>query len=146
MVVKLLPEQISEYWEVVKYAIENSLPPIANEASDKMNRILESLINDSMQCWVMYKEENEVRRLQVVCITSLLQDFCSGTNNLLIYSLFGFSEVTEDEWKDGFEILSIWGRSFRCSRIIAYTDVDRIKEIVSKLGGESKYSLVSIPL
>ena len=59
MLVRLLAEQISEYWETIRYSIESSLPPIANESYDKMNRLLECLLNESMQCWVSYREEEK---------------------------------------------------------------------------------------
>jgi hypothetical protein len=145
MLVQLLSEQVAEYWNIIKYAVEGSLPPIANEAYDKMNRILEALLTDQMQCWVSYREEESGRVLEGILITTITGDFCSDIKSLLVYSLYGFN-ATEQAWAEGFSTISKWAKSKGCNRIIAYTDVPRIIEIIQQLGGEAKYSLVSLPL
>lgn len=144
MLIKLLSEQIAKYWDVIKYAVEESVPPIANENYDKMNRILEALLNGSMDCWVSVNDEN--KKIEAIVVTTFSEDYCSGVRNLLIYSIFGYNEISDKSWAEGFETLSKWAKSCGCIRIIAYTDVDRIKEVVNSIGGNTRYSLVSIPL
>lgn len=146
MLVRMLPEQISEYWEIVKFAIENSLPPIANETIDKMNRILENLMNESMQCWVSYSEAEDKNVLDAVIVTTITNDYSSNIKSLLIYSLYGFSNISDKVWSEGYTTLSKWAKSIGCNRITAFTDVERIKEIVKSLGGEAKYTFISLPL
>lgn len=144
MLVKLLSEQITSYWNVIKYAVEESVPPIANENYNKMNKILEALLNGSMDCWVSVSDED--KRVEAVVVTAISEDYCSGIRNLLIYSLFGYSEISDKSWAEGFETLSKWAKKLGCVRMIAYTDVERIKEVVKTIGGDTRYSLVSIPL
>ena len=146
MLVKLLPEQISEYWDIIKYAVENSLPPIANEAYDKMNRILEALLCDSMQCWVLYSEIEDKRKLEAVVVTTLSTDLSSGVRSLMVYSLYGFSDLSDEAWKSGYETLARWGKGLGCNRVTAYTDVPKVCEVVKNLGGEARYMFVSLPL
>lgn len=142
----MLPEQIAEYWEVIKFAIENSLPPIANESYDKMTRILENLINENMQCWVSYSDNDNKKVLEGIVITTIVGDYCSNIKSLLIYSLYGFSTLDDRIWAEGYNTIAKWGKSVGCNRITAYTDVDRIKDIVKSLGGEAKYTFISLPL
>jgi len=144
MLVKLLSDQIANYWNVIRYAIEQALPPIANEEYNKMNRILESLLNGSMDCWVSVDEEN--KKIEGVMVTTFSEDYCSGVRNLLVYSVFGYNEISNKSWSEGFETISKWAKHNGCYRIIAYTDVERIKEVVKSLGGEARYTLISIPL
>jgi hypothetical protein len=145
MVTRLLPEQITEYWNIIKFAVENSLPPIASHASDRMNKILESLINETMQCWIMY-EEGEVRKLQVISVTTVLQDYYSEDRSVLIYSIYGFTDLTNEIWTEAWKTVSLWGKSINCQKIIAYTDVQKVKDMAIKFGGDANYTLLSFPL
>ena len=52
MLVMLLPEQISEKWEVLKYGIEEAVPPTVLSSPKVINNILMSLLDGSAQCWV----------------------------------------------------------------------------------------------
>ena len=145
MLVKLTVEQIADSWNAIKYAVNGSLPPVANESYDKMTRILESLMNETMQCWISYKEIDKVRKLKAILITSITSDMCSNIKNLFIYSLYGF-DLDDSTWSEGYDTFSKWGKENGCNRIVAYTDVSRIIDIVKQYGGEAKYTFISVPL
>jgi hypothetical protein len=147
MLVKMLPEQISQYWPIIKYAIEGSLPPIANESPEKMNNLLTALLSDQMQCWVSYREEGEEgkRVMEAILVTTIVGDYCSSIKSLMIYSLYGFS-INEEAWISGFETIRKWGKAQGCNRIIAYSDVPRVIEVAQQFGGEAKYTFISLPL
>jgi hypothetical protein len=142
----MLPEQVSKFWDVVKYAIEQSLPPIAGENPDRMNRILASILSYKTQCWASYVRDEDVRTFNGIVLTRIVTDDISGLKSLLIYCLYGYNNVSEDSWKTGFKTLVKWAMSKGCSSIIGYTDNPRAIEIVKKFGGEAKQTFVSIPL
>jgi len=146
MLLRLMPDQIANYWDVIKYALEESLPPIAGEHPDKMNRILSSLIGGSSQCWVSYEKKEDTKRFEGVVVTQIIKDEISDTTSLLLYSVYGYDYVSEETWKKGFETLVRWGMSRGCTRIIGYTDSDRLIQIVKSLGGTATHTFVSIPL
>jgi len=145
MITKLLPDQISKFWDIIKYAVEQSLPPIVGEHPDKMNRILGSALSGKVEVWASYTK-GEVNKFEGIVLTELLRDDVSNTSNLLIYCLYGYSGVENNSWMDGLVKLAEYAKSRKCSRIIAYSDVPYIIELVNKLGGETRYTFLSFDL
>ena len=143
MLIRLLPDQISQFWNVIKYAIEQSLPPIAYEHPDKLNRILSAAISGKVEVWVSYTKTQEVNKLEGVVVTKILYDDASGTKNLLIYCLYGYEKVNSDSWLIGLTALVKYAKSRGCSQIISYSDIPHIIDIVKYLGGEARYTFLS---
>lgn len=146
MLTRLLPDQISRFWDVIKYAIEESLPPVAGEGPGKMNRILMSLLSDKAQCWASYTVNGERRKFEGIVITRIMYDDVSDTRNLLIYCLYGYEKVERSSWLSGFKTLAKYAASRECDRIVGYTDLPLIIKIAERFGGEARYTFVSIPL
>ncbi len=145
MLTKLLPDQISEFWPIVKYAIEESLPPITNEHPDKMNRILSSALSGGLDVWVSYKKESEVK-IGAVVVTKLVYDDASGTTSLLIYCLYGYNELSEEAWREGFEALAKYTKSKGGSRMVAYSSIPHLTRIANKFGANTEYTFISFDL
>lgn len=143
MLTRLLPDQISKFWDIIKYAIEESLPPIAHDHPDKMARILSSLISGKAQCWASYTRDEDGTKFEGIVVTRILYDDVSNTSNLLIYCLYGYGKVEKESWLKGLISIAKYANANNCSRIIAYTDISYIVKIVERLGGESKYTFIS---
>lgn len=145
MLTKLLPEQISKFWPVIKYAVEESLPPTVGEHPDKMNRILSSTLSATTEVWAMYEKGSEVK-LEAIVLTRLILDDASGTRSLLIYCLYGYNEISEDEWKDGLMALVKYAKSNKCSRIVAYSSIPHLISMADKFGADTEYTFISFDL
>lgn len=141
MVIRLLPEQIAHRWKLIKYAIANSLPPIAGESHEKMNNILLSLLTGEMQCWVRIED-----RIDLIIITKVIEDDSSETKSLLLYCMFGFGTGNKGMWRELYDTLQKYGASRGCDRAIAYTDVPEVEMIWKWLGGQANYKLLSMPI
>ena len=146
MLTRLLPDQISQFWDVIKYAIEQSLPPIAGESPGRMNRILTSLISGGSDCWASYTIDGDQRRFEAIVITKMLYDDVSDTKNLLIYCLYGYEIVDRSSWASGLKSLVKYASGKGCHNIVAYTDVPGIVDLVKRLGGEAKQTFISLPV
>ena len=146
MLTKLLPEQISKFWDVIKYAVEQSLPPIVGESPDKMNRILSSALSGKVEVWASYNKGDKVNKFDGIVLTKMLYDDASDTRNLLIYCLYGYEEVNDVSWFDGFESLVKYAKSRGCLQIIAYSDIPYMIDIAKRLGGEADYTFISFDL
>ncbi len=146
MLTKLMPEQISAFWNIIKYAIEESLPPIVGESPDKMNKILAALLCGKAQCWASYDKTEKENRFEGIVITNIVEDSISDTKNFLIYCLYGYENVDKKNWLNGFKSLVKYATARGCSRIIGYSDVPLILRLVKRLGGETKYTFISLPL
>jgi len=142
MLVRLLPEQISSLWDIVKYAVEQSLPPVAYESPDKMNRVLSSLLAGKTQCWASYTRNPEVK-FEGLVLTKMIYDDVSNTKNLLIYCLYGYEDVDDKSWFSGLNTLSKYAKSKGCAQVMAYTDRPGVVKLVKRLGGDTSFTFIS---
>ena len=147
MLTRLMPDQISEHWDLISPAIERSLPPIASGSHDRMNKILMSLLGSKSQCWMSYEIEGDgKRRVEGVMVTRIINDYISDCRSLLIYSLYSFAKIDRRTWIAGLKAITKYAISRDCDNIIAYTAVPFLIEMAKKLGGDTRYTFVSIPI
>ena len=150
MLVKLLPDQISRYWQVISHAIEVAAPPIVHCSPNRMNNILQALLEDRMQCWLI-TEPNEDKGISILglVVTTVTEDYCSGTKNLLVYALYSYSDrlIPKATWEDFYETLKKFGKSQGCCQIAGYTNNPAIIRIVRDiLKGNTEYRLVRLEI
>jgi len=146
MLTQLLPDQISHFWDIIKYAIEQSLPPITHEHPDKMNRILSSLISGKAQCWASYNKSEKEIKFEGIVVTRFLYDDVSNTKNLLIYCLYGYQGVNKSSWLHGLRALTKYASANGCKKIIAYTDIPYIINIAQQLNGATSYTFLTFDI
>ena len=142
MLIRMTPEQISEYWEQLEFAIAESLPPTVGESHDKMNNILMALLESRMQAWASYSLKESSAKVSGFVITQVMDDTASKTRSLLIYCLYGYEEVDKKEWMEGLQALRKYKDSVGCRRIIAYSNIDNIISLVKRLGGNTDYTFL----
>jgi len=144
MITKLLPDQIAKFWPIIKYAVEESLPPTTGDHPDKMNRVLSSMLSGSTKVWVSYKHPDN--KFEAVIVTKFIYDDDSGTKNLLIYCLYGYEPISQDSWTEGAIALFKYAKANRCSMIVAYTANPLVVEIAKKYGADTSYTIITIDL
>lgn len=146
MLTRLLPEQISNFWDIIKYAVEQSLPPLVSDHPDKMNRILSAALCGKVEVWASYNKSPEGNKFEGIVLTNMLYDDVSNTKNLLIYCLYGYNEVDNKSWLDALKAIVKYAKSRGCSQIVAYTDKPYIVNIANQLGSESIYTFISFDI
>jgi hypothetical protein len=140
MLIKILPNQVVDHWDILSYGIQQSLPPITIESPLRMNNILESLIIGRMDLWLS-TEDNKVKGL---IVTSITYDKNSDVQDLLIYSLYGYNNLLMKNIKEGLETLKIYARAKGCKRITAYSNVESVIKFMESYGA-STFTYLSIP-
>lgn len=145
MLTRLLPEQISAFWPIIKYAIEESLPPVTGEHPDKMNRILSSALSGGLDVWASYERKDEVK-IDAIVITKLILDDASGTKSLLLYCLYGYTDIPEESWKKGIESMIKYAKSCGCSRMVGYSSIPHIISMAGNFGANTEYTFISFGL
>lgn len=146
MLTKLLPNQISNFWLIIKYAVEQSLPPTVGDHPDKMNRILSGMLSGKLDVWASYRHEEEVTKFDGIVVTQLLYDDASNTKSLLIYAIYAYEDTLPSTWTEGFEILFKYAKSKGCYRCVAYSSVPYVVEQAKKLGADTSFTFISFPL
>lgn len=140
MLVKLLPDNVARNWDTIKFAISESLPPVAGEGLTKMNNILEALLAGSLECWVSVFDE----KIKAIGTTQVLHDAISDTHNLCIYSFYSYTNMGNSEWAEELNTLKRYAESRGCVRIIAYTKIPALVQLIQRLGGETDVTVLSI--
>lgn len=139
MLTKLLPEQVSKFWDVISYAVEQSLPPVVGEHPDKMNRILASALSGKITVWASYSD----KKFEGIVLTKAVYDDASDTRNLLIYCLYGYNEIGKRSWLEGMAAIAKYAKSRGFNQIIAYSNSPYIVNISKHLGAVADYTLIS---
>ena len=143
MLTKLLPEQVSAFWDIIKFSVEESLPPIVGENPDKMNRILTSILSGKTQCWASYRRDEEIPIFEGICLTRIIYDDASDTKNLLIYTVYGYEKTIEESWMNAFLSVSKYAVAEGCSQVVAYTSVPYIVEKAKMYGANTDFTFVT---
>ena len=140
MVNAMLPEQISAFWDVIKYGIERSLPPFVGDHPDKMNRILSALLSGKLICWAAYQVDGDNRKFEGILITEILHDKASDTKNLLIYCAYGYEHGTPERWLYGLKVILKYAKSKGCTNVVAYTTIPYMVNLAKSMGGSAEWT------
>lgn len=146
MMTKLLPEQISKFWDVIKYAVEQSIPPNVGEHPDKINRILTAALNGKIDVWTSYERGKDINRFEAIVLTKFLYDEVVGMRNLLIYSIYGYDTISAHSWRNGMKTLMKYAKGKGCSLIVAYSNIPEVVKLANSLGAETDFSFISFKL
>lgn len=140
MHLKLVPEQISYYWDLIKTAVEESSPEISAEGA---NVILENLLCDAMQCWLLLLKDGEEFKLQAIIVTTLFRDNFYQTMYLRLCCLYGFTSLSPELWQEGFEAMRDYAKSTGCAYMEAFTDRKGLPEMIKRqFGGRTNYHIM----
>jgi len=144
LVVQMLPGQVSDFWDVIKFAIEESVPPDVGEHPDKMNNILSSILCGNLDVWASYTKDKEGNgKFEGIALTQEVYDESSNTKNLLIYSFYGYSEINLDVWKKLFITVAKLASEKKCNKILAYSNVDKVIDMAKLFGGNADYTFLT---
>ena len=138
MILQLMPDQCSKYWEDIKGTIKMALPPMALATDEAMSNILAGLLNSSIQAWAALDGSNTV----AVAVTVIQESVGDKTKNLLIYALAGYGNISQETWSEGFQVLKKFAASQGCHKMVAFTCVPRVLEIARGLGATVDYRLL----
>lgn len=143
MLIQLLPDQISKFWDVIKYALESS-PPLPNKTNrdDWINRILSSCLSGKLDVWVSYTKGDR-NKVEGIVMTSIAIDNLMYAKELLIYYIYSYDTVDRASWMDGLITITKYAINKGCDRIVAYSDNDNVIGIVKKLGGSTNVRYIS---
>lgn len=138
MTIQLSADQIARYWDALKWVVAGAV----DEPVDS-NTLLGLLLAGKAQCWVSLNEE---RRIGLVGVTMLTSSQLSGEKDLLLYALVAQRRVPREEWEDAVRVLRAWAKKQGCRRVVAYSTLESVRNMVEKeLGGGCVYFL-TIPV
>ena len=121
-----MPDQINEYWDVIKRVVMISGPPAYRVDENTAVNILQAALNDQMQVFLVL--EKGVKRIAVV-LTALQYDHVLEKYNLLLYSIYSFvGSLPKEAYDYGFKFFKTFAKMKGCSSITLYTISEEITE------------------
>lgn len=145
MITKLLPENISTNWDLIKEAIAGALPPHVINTPEKLNRIMESTLSGELEVWVYYDNEDGIK-IKSIWTTSIVVDPESQTKNLLMYSIYNYDHTEDSNWLEGLKTMNAYAISKGCSNITGFTNNEYILKFVQSVGGQTDIRFIKIPV
>jgi len=143
MLTQLTSNQIAKHWDEIKTHLETTLVPFVKVTPTMLNNIFEAFLAGRAQVWTSWKWDGDGQVKVYAMATTYIQiEPISGTRNLLIYSLSGYSFIAEDLWREGIEVIRKFAIECKCANILAYSSVPRVLEIASMLGGKIDTSYI----
>lgn len=143
MLVRLTNNQVSHYWSDIKAHIVYTLSPTMETSEETLNSILENLLLGQSQAWVITGEKEDAANIYAMAITTFTVEGNTKTKNLLIYSLHGYQFIPEVLWKDAVDKMLEFAKGQGCYKVLAYTKVKRIIDVVKNLGADTSVTLIS---
>lgn len=145
MLVRMLPSQVSEQWDVVAPLIESALPQDAGTGAVVMGNALRAILMEDAVVWVWYEGQEEMyaRNASVVIVTTELLDKVVGIRTLLVYSFGGIGRgVTQEAFESALRTLREYATALGCRAICAFTSNERLRSVLAGKGwDDSQYFL-----
>ena len=136
MAVILLPDQIPQMWEAIKYAAVNADQVEEGHRDRYLNVLLYQLLSSKAQCFVRL---DSARRLQALAVTSVVVDEMRDEKSLYVKFLYSFAKVDDEVWKQDIEVLKLYAIKNECKSITAKTHNDKAFELVKMLGMKERH-------
>jgi hypothetical protein len=126
--------------------VEESLPPVVGQHSDRMQNILRAVLTEDVTVWVSAEKRNDKNTITGIVLTSFVFDGISGTKSLLIYCVYGYGDALSESWTSGVETLRKFAKVNECHRMIGYTNVPSLIALAKRSGADTQYTFVSFSL
>ena len=143
MLIKILPDQVVQLWEPIKYAAT-----MADEVDEKdmpkyLNELLHALLNEKAQCFVRIDDKREIA---TIGITRLLFNNVTGEKYLQIQIGYAFKKSEDYLWKQDWEVMKEFAKKENCSYVGVMSRNKRVWELGKLIGMTETYRVFSVKL
>ena len=140
MIVRLLPSQIPDYWEFIKYAAVtvNRLTG-EKDITTYCRNLLKNIMAEKYQVWLIYSEDKIIK---TVAITSIFLDI-GDIPHLLLDVGYGYNPSSEYDKIELVEAMAKFAKTIGCNSIIAYTKEPLAINALKKMGLEETFKIFS---
>ena len=139
MLVQLLPDQISRYWQQFREAIKLGMQPITDE---ELKETLDSVLKGRLTAWVSGNESG----INGFVLTCIGHDDIVNKKSFIIYFAHRFGEATKGDWFHGINTLKRAAQRLGCYRVVAYTESQEVVQLCQALGGRLKEFVIEFPI
>jgi len=142
MIVRLISLQIGQFWDVIKYSLQQVERIGIDDSEIRFNELLAALLSDKAQCFLKYKDD----RISMIMITEIFEERNLNLRSLKIRSLYSFALTNNDEWEEDFKIIRDFALGEKCTQILLDTGSGRVEEIVRGVGFKKLHTTMGLQL
>lgn len=137
MFIKLQPDQVPIFWDMIKQGMIESYRVPKEFQQDFTLNALTQLLSGMAQCWIGYKvDEEENKRIHYILTSKIVDEKHFGVRVMFIDSLYGFRLITQDMVDYAYEGLKKFALANNCNVIAAEHASKRVKEFLTSQGFE----------
>jgi len=141
MFIKLLPEQLVKFWDMIRFAIAETFMPRNSCTNAHLQAILTSLLSGKMQCWMAFEKAEGERKFIGFIITRIGEEPAIKERCLYVDSIYAFDKVPESVLFRGQKILESFAVKNNCKSIVALTESESIVKLAERNGFSKRYYL-----
>lgn len=147
MIIQLQPSQISLFWDAIQHGfLQTNPPPVGVSSLEYSNKVLQNLLNQKYQCWLVYELRNEEKILVAIGVTAITKELLTDVSILNILSLYGFRRLKESTAVNAFNDFLTYAKNTDCVKVCARTSVKRVTELASMVGFTKEFESYSFSL
>lgn len=138
MIVQLQPEQISLWWDQIKYA---ACAAMETDSVAYVQSLLSALLSETHQCWLILDDERELCAMGITCVVEV---DLTARKYLHIDAFYSYQTLTEPLAKEATEYVKKFAVANGCGQIRALTNNPRASRLLAVAGfytGKTEYLL-----
>ena len=138
MLIKTTAEFCSKHWDELLSPIAHSFPPEIRPSMADMTNLLSHVLYGNVIVWCIV-DDKEPTNLLAVGTTTTHIDPVTSSKSLLIYSLYSYdNNIKPAIWNKTLTSLRKYALAMDYRGIIAYTHIDKLKNLFERYGGTSR--------
>jgi hypothetical protein len=124
----LTSAEVVKHWDLIKWgAYQVNKPP---DPEKYFIGLLKNILKGDAQVWFLANGERQIKALVITKITQNI----AGEKELLLDTLYGYSPMTIEERREGFEVGKKFVKTLGLSAIVAYTSLPQVGELAKSIG------------
>ena len=140
IIVRILPVQVPQLWEVLKFACVQTDEVDQSNIPRYLNELLHALLSNKAQCFIRLGED---RTLLMLVLTRIMFDKFTGEKDLFVQCLYSFKAVEDEIWKRGIQLIEEFARKEGCRTVSFNSRRPRIWEVAKLIGFTEKHRVFS---
>jgi hypothetical protein len=128
VLIKLLPEQLVKFWDMIRFAIAETFLPRNSCTNEHLRVILANLLSGKQQCWMGFKMVEGERKFVGFIITKVCTEQFLNERVVSIDHIYAFTGVTDEIWNTSVKVLQEYATKNQCMAIVGLTENERFVE------------------
>lgn len=122
MIIRLQPDQISAFWDMIKHGVRISNRQVPeSQIAEFYNNTLACLMSGSAQCWVGVDQLEERRMLNGMMITEIKVDSITRERFLYHHTFYLYRAHSPEQVDEYFDVVKQFAKDNNCVAIHTYT-------------------------